>query len=70
MQIPGYRFAVGAGIAAEDKPDQTVQNVMQTGDQEEPVEHTVDEKAQATGPDEGMTNPVDARLHHRPDKAA
>ena len=70
MEIPGYRFAVGAGIAAEDKPDETVQDVMQTSDQEEPVEHTVDEKAQATGTDERMTDPVDARLHHRPDIAA
>ena len=67
---PGYRFAVGARIAAEDKPDETVKDVMQTRDQEKPVEHTVDEKAHATGPDEGMANPVDARLHHRPDIAA
>ena len=58
------------GIAAEDKPDETVKDVMQTSDQEEPVEHTVDEKTQATGPDERMADPVDARLHHRPDIAA
>ena len=45
MEIPGYRFALGAGIAAEDEPDETVKDVMQTSDQEDPVEHTVDEES-------------------------
>ena len=70
MEIPGYHFAVGAGIAAEDKPDETVKDVMQTSDQQEPIEHTVNEKTQATGSDERMAHPIDTRLHHRPDIAA
>ena len=67
MEISGYYFAVGASIAAEDKPDETVKDVMQTSDQEESVEHAVNEKTQAAGPDEEMADPVDAFLYRRPD---
>ena len=57
-------------IAAEDKPDETVKDVVQTSDQEEPVQHTVNEKTQAAGASERMADPVDACLHRRPDEAA
>src|SRR5262249_54474014 len=70
MKIPGHRFAVGAGIAAEDKPDETVKDVMQTSDQEQPVEHTVNEKTPGAALYKRMADPVDASLHHRPDIAA
>ncbi len=32
---PVTDFSVGSGEAAEDKPDKTVENVVQTSDQEE-----------------------------------
>src|SRR5271165_3148727 len=70
MEIPGYDFSIGSGVAAEDKPDETVKDVVQTSHQEDPVQHTVNEKTQETGPGKRMADPVDASLHRRPDEAA
>jgi len=62
--------SVGAGVCAEDKPDETVKDVVQTSDQEEPVQHTVNEKADGTGASERVADPIDACLDSRPDVAA
>ena len=77
MKAPGGRVAGeeavqvagGAVIVAEDEPDHVVEDVVQAGDDQQPVEQAVGEQAERPGADDGVAEPVDAPLERRPAEA-
>ena len=54
------QVAGGAVEVADDEPGDVVEDVVQAGDDQQPVQHAIDEQAERPGGDDAVAEGVDA----------
>jgi hypothetical protein len=56
----------GAVVVAHDEPGKIVEDVMQTGDEQQSIEHTIGKKTERAGTENGVARGIHTALDERP----